>query len=82
MAVIFLESKDTAKIKHLRGLIELNSARKKHQPTVLEGTHLCLSWLQQQRKIFSLFTTEQALDHPELQEIIEIPRAYGYFLWE
>jgi len=53
MAVIFLESKDNAKIKHLRGLIELNSARKKHQQTVLEGTHLCLSWLQQQRKIFS-----------------------------
>ena len=24
----FLESKDNAKIKHLRGLIELNSARK------------------------------------------------------
>ncbi|MFH3854886.1 hypothetical protein WAH70_15195, partial [Acinetobacter baumannii] len=24
MAVIFLESKDNAKIKHLRGLIELN----------------------------------------------------------
>lgn len=28
MAVIFLESKDNAKIKHLRGLIELNSAEK------------------------------------------------------
>ena len=25
---LFLESKDNAKIKHLRGLIELNSARK------------------------------------------------------
>ena len=54
MAVIFLESKDNAKIKHLRGLIELNSARKKHQQTVLEGTHLCLAWLQQQKKLFSL----------------------------
>lgn len=52
MAVIFLESKDNAKIKHLRGLIELNSARKKHQQTVLEGTHLCLAWLQQQKKLF------------------------------
>jgi TrmH family RNA methyltransferase len=52
MAVIFLESKDNAKIKHLRGLIELNSARKKHQQTVLEGTHLCLAWLQQHKKSF------------------------------
>ena len=50
MAVIFLESKDNAKIKHLRGLIELSNARKKHQQTVLEGTHLCLAWLQQQKK--------------------------------
>lgn len=51
----FLESKDNAKIKHLRGLIELNSARKKHQQTVLEGTHLCLTWLQQQKKIFFIY---------------------------
>lgn len=49
---LFLESKDNAKIKHLRGLIELNSARKKHQQTVLEGTHLCLAWLQQQKNSF------------------------------
>ena len=69
MAVIFLESKDNAKIKHLRGLIELNSARKKHQQTVLEGTHLCLAWLQQQKKLFSLFTTEQALEHLSLIHI-------------
>jgi len=67
MAVIFLESKDNAKIKHLRGLIELSNARKKHQQTVLEGTHLCLAWLQQQKKIFSLFTTEQALEHEDLK---------------
>ena len=38
---------------------------KKHQQTVLEGTHLCLTWLQQQKKSFPLFTTEQALDHPD-----------------
>ncbi|MCH7336037.1 RNA methyltransferase [Acinetobacter sp. NIPH 2699] len=71
MSLIFLESKDNAKIKHLRGLIELNSARKKHQQTVLEGIHLCLAWLQQQNKITSLFTTEKALEHPDLEKIIE-----------
>ena len=71
MSLIFLESKDNAKIKHLRGLIELNSARKKNQQTVLEGIHLCLAWLQQQNKIASLFTTEKALEHPDLEKIID-----------
>lgn len=82
MAVIFLESKDNAKIKHLRGLIELNSARKKHQQTVLEGNHLCLAWLQQQKKIFSLFTTEQALEHPDLQEVFELYNSHIFVISE
>ena len=82
MAVIFLESKDNAKIKHLRGLIELNSARKKHQQTVLEGTHLCLTWLQQQKKIFSLFTTEQALEHTDLKKIIELHQGHIFVISE
>ena len=33
MSIIFLESKDNPKIKHLRGLIEQNSYRKKQQQT-------------------------------------------------
>lgn len=82
MAVIFLESKDNAKIKHLRGLIELNSARKKHQQTVLEGTHLCLAWLQQQKKIFSLFTTEKALAHPDLEKIIQQHNGHVFVISE
>lgn len=55
MSIIYLESKDNPKIKHLRGLIEQQAFRKKNCQTVLEGTHLCLSWLQQQRKINSIF---------------------------
>ena len=82
MAIIFLESKDNAKIKHLRGLIELNSARKKHQQTVLEGTHLCLAWLQQQKKIFSLFTTEQALENPELQQVFKLHQGHIFVISE
>lgn len=82
MAVIFLESKDNAKIKHLRGLIELNSARKKHQQTVIEGSHLCVAWLQQQKKLFSLFTTEQALEHPDLQEVIELHQGHVFVISE
>lgn len=82
MAIIFLESKDNAKIKHLRGLIELNSARKKHQQTVLEGTHLCLAWLQQLKKIFSLFTTEQALENSELQQVFELHQGHIFVISE
>ena len=35
MALIYLESKDNPKIKHLRGLIEQNAYRKKQGQTVL-----------------------------------------------
>ncbi|ENV34491.1 TrmH family RNA methyltransferase [Acinetobacter gerneri] len=69
MPTIFLESKDNPKIKHLRGLIEQNNYRKKQGQTVLEGTHLCLSWLQENRKINSIFTTEHALEHTDFDEI-------------
>ena len=71
MPTIFLESKDNPKIKHLRGLIEQNSYRKKQGQTVLEGTHLCLAWLAEDRKIKSIFTTEQALNHPDFDRIAE-----------
>lgn len=71
MPTLFLESKDNPKIKHLRGLIEQNSYRKKHGQTVLEGSHLCLAWLEQNRKINAIFTTENALKHPDLNDILD-----------
>lgn len=67
--IYYLASKDNAKIKHLRALIEQNNYRKKQHQTVLEGSHLCLSWLATQRKFVSVFTTENALNHPDLQDI-------------
>ena len=70
MPTIFLESKDNPKIKHLRGLIDQNSYRKKQGQTVLEGTHLCLAWLEQNKKINSIFTTEHALEHPDFEQIL------------
>lgn len=82
MSIIFLESKDNAKIKHLRGLIELNSARKKHRQTVLEGTHLCLAWLQTKQSLSALFTTEHALAHPELIQIMEAYRGQVFVISE
>jgi RNA methyltransferase, TrmH family len=72
MATIFLESKDNPKIKHLRGLIEQNTYRKKQGQTVLEGTHLCLAWLEKNRKLNSLFTTEKSLTNPEICDILDL----------
>ena len=70
MPTIFLESKDNPKIKHLRGLIEQNNYRKKQGQTVLAGTHLCLAWLHENKKITSIFTTEHALSHPDYERIL------------
>jgi RNA methyltransferase, TrmH family len=72
MPTIFLESKDNPKIKHLRGLIEQNNYRKKQGQTVLEGTHLCVAWLEKNRKINSIFTTEKSLTHPEICDILDV----------
>jgi len=69
MPTIFLESRDNPKIKHLRGLIEQNTYRKKQGQTVLEGTHLSLAWLHEGKKINSIFTTERALEHPDFEKI-------------
>ncbi|MFN3075149.1 TrmH family RNA methyltransferase [Acinetobacter sp. TY1] len=69
MPTIFLESRDNPKIKHLRALIEQNTYRKKQGQTVLEGTHLTLAWLEKDRIIKSIFTTEHALSHPDFEEI-------------
>jgi RNA methyltransferase, TrmH family len=72
MPNIFLESKDNPKIKHLRGLIEQNTYRKKQGQTVLEGTHLALAWLEKGRKLNSVFTTEKSLTNPEICDILDL----------
>jgi TrmH family RNA methyltransferase len=82
MSTIFLESKDNPKIKHLRGLIEQNSYRKKQGQTVLEGTHLCLAWLQENRRINSIFTTEHALAHPDFEEILKTYTGHIFVIGE
>lgn len=71
MSIIFLESKDNPKIKHLRGLLQQGSYRKKQGQSVIEGSHLCEAWLEQDRKLNGLYTTEAALQHPDLQSLIE-----------
>ena len=81
-SVLFIESKDNPKIKHLRGLIEQQSYRKKQQQTILEGTHLCLAWLDASRPIQSIFTTEKALFHPDFEHIQAQYKGYIFVISE
>lgn len=68
MSIIYLESKDNSKIKHLRALIEQQHYRKKHQQSVIEGTHLALAYLEY-APLLSIFATENALQHDDFQRI-------------
>ena len=82
MPAFFLESKDNPKIKHLRGLIEQNSFRKKQRQSVLEGTHLTLAKKKKNRKIHSIFTTEAAMTHADLEKINELYDGYIFVISE
>ena len=82
MPAFFLDSKDNPKIKHLRGLIDQTSYRKKNRQTVLEGTHLSLAWLEQKRSITSIFTTEAAYSHPDLEKIVSLYNGNVFVLSE
>lgn len=68
MSIIFLESKDNPKLKHLRALIEQAHYRKKQQQSVIEGTHLCLAYLEHY-PVYAIFTTEVALQHDDFKRI-------------
>lgn len=64
-----INSKDNAKIKHLRGLCEQSSHRRKSQQTVLEGIHLLDAWLKTKQPIVAIFMTATALQHDEVQTL-------------
>lgn len=82
MSIVYLESKDNPKIKHLRALIEQNQYRKKQQQTVIESTHTCLAWLESGQKIHAFFTTEAALKHPDLYDIQERHTGHVFIISE
>lgn len=67
---IFIQSKDNAKLKQLKGLIEQASFRKKLQCTILEGAHLVESYLESTQQPVSVFTTETGLQHPENANVL------------
>lgn len=68
--LIELNSKDNSKIKHLRGLCEQANYRRKSGQTVLEGTHLIEAWLNGQHEVTGFFATQQAVNHPEAQQLL------------
>lgn len=79
MTTSFIEifAKDNHKIKHLRGLCEQASYRKKQQQTVLEGIHLIDAYLKNQQlknnqPIEAIFLTKQTLDNIEVQQALNL----------
>ena len=79
---IELNSKDNPKIKHLRGLCEQASHRRKSGQTVLEGTHLIDAWLNTAQEVVTFFATAQALNHPETQQLLARSSRYIYVIPE
>lgn len=72
MMLQMIQSKDNPKIKHLRGLLEQSSLRKKHQQTVLEGAHLLDSYLQSGLPLddITVITTDDGLQHPSHEAVL------------
>lgn len=77
--MLSIQSKDNPKLKHLRGLIEQSSVRKKNQQTVLEGAHLVESYLVNHQPT-ALFTTEDGFEHIENQNAIELSTCPLYII--
>ncbi|MCH4246425.1 MAG: RNA methyltransferase [Acinetobacter populi] len=78
----FIQSKDNPKLKHLRGLIEQASFRKKQQQTVLEGAHILENYLQTGHQPFCMFTTEQGFEHPENQDALALSTCPVFIITE
>jgi TrmH family RNA methyltransferase len=77
-----INSKDNAKIKHLRALCEQASQRRKSQQTVLEGIHLIDAWLKTSQPIVAIYLTPSALQHPEVQALAPLLACPIYIIAE
>ncbi|ONG41642.1 rRNA methyltransferase [Alkanindiges hydrocarboniclasticus] len=71
LSFIDIQAKDNNKVKHLRGLCEQVSYRKKQQQTVLEGVHLIEAYLRTGQPIEAFYLTRQALENPEVQQLLD-----------
>ncbi len=70
MAFKAIRSRDNAQYKLLKQLADSSQARKKHKQTLLDGIHLCQSWLQHQGAPLLCVVGEGASLHPEVDTIV------------
>jgi len=70
-AALPISSKDNPRIKHLRGLLEHASIRRKSQQTLLEGIHLLDAYQRAGGTPDSIFLSETMLTHPEVNDLLD-----------
>jgi len=66
-----IASKDNPRIKHVRGLLEQASQRRKSAQTVLEGVHLLDACRQAGIRPESIYLAESAQTHPEVNDLLD-----------
>ncbi len=66
-----ITSRDNPRIKHLRGLLEQASIRRKSQQTLLEGIHLLDAYHRAGLTPDSIFFSETMLTHPEVNDLLD-----------
>jgi TrmH family RNA methyltransferase len=65
-----ITSRDNAQYKELHKLAGSSQARRKAGRTLLDGVHLCQSWLQLRGQPEQCLVSETALQNPEVQDIV------------
>ncbi|AXI02763.1 TrmH family RNA methyltransferase [Aquirhabdus parva] len=66
-----ITSRDNPRLKHLRGLLEHASVRRKSSQTVLEGIHLLDAYQRAGKIPDSIFIAESAQTHPEANDLLD-----------
>ncbi len=66
----WIQSRDNARFKHVRGLLEEAGQRRKHGQTLLEGVHLLTALLNTGCEPEQLWLTENAFKHAEVLPLL------------
>ena len=94
LPILEIHAKDNNKIKHLRGLCEQASYRKKQQQTVLEGIHLIDAYLKSKnlppespdntssltKPIEAIYLTRHTLENSEAQQLLDLSPSTPVYL--
>lgn len=65
-----IQSKENPRLRHVRGLTQQSSQRRKSLQTVLEGVHLLEAYQNAGQQPDSLWLTQTALNHPEVARLL------------